>query len=44
MKEFVISEAEARALLEELRKAWVIPENQQLIYKMLTRLENELEK
>lgn len=44
MKQFVIDEQEARALLEELRKAWVAPDNQQVIYKMLTRLENELEK
>lgn len=44
MRHFTISESEARALLEELKKAWVKPENQDVIYKMLTRLENEIEK
>lgn len=41
-KDFIISKQEAEALLEELRKAWVKPDNQDIIYKMLTRLENEL--
>jgi len=41
-KDFIINRREALALLEELRKAWVTIENQDTIYKMLTRLENEL--
>ncbi len=39
---FQITRQEAEALLDELRKAWVKPDNQDIVYKMLTRLENEL--
>ena len=44
MKQLVITEQEAKALIEELRKAWVTLDNQDIIFKMLTRLENELNK
>lgn len=42
MKQITISEEEARVILEELRKSWITLENQHIVFKLLTRLENEL--
>ena len=41
-KQFTISEEEAKALWEELRKAWITQDNQQTIYRLLERLSREL--
>lgn len=42
MKQVIITEAEARAIYEELKRAWITPENQQVIWQLMQKIEAEL--
>lgn len=43
MKQIILSEEEARAVVLVLRSTWITPDMQKLIYNLINRIETELE-
>lgn len=43
MKQITVTEEEAKAIYEELRKSWITPDNQKIVFHLLERIERELE-
>jgi hypothetical protein len=43
MKQIVLSEEEARAIIKTLKSNWIPLDDQKLIYNLINRIERELE-